>query len=254
MIKRVPRAPQRGPRRAHLGEARTKANGGDLAVEAKVLLDSVDELADLRVALKVPLDSEQSEAQAVEVVDAAAPMLVPALTEPLAVAKEVAADAGVTADALQENDDRLALMTEIYDIFSGAESQVTLSVRLMAKVQRGAHEAVDAAMAAFLADPQVPEAAKQEVRVELRLIEKVREVQAVSRQAQAERTTAEREAQAAALAAEQRREQVLRTLSRLRRGGTVTPEELRAAHEAVMGSAAEDRGASAADDRRGGGR
>lgn len=228
-IKEVPRPPRRGLRPGD--PERPSEPPADLRIEAKDLLKAVDELADLRVAMKVPLSAAAAEASAVEVVDPEASTLVANLLSPLRSTPALVNDSGVTPAALQESDERLDAMSTIYSQAAEAEVAVEQSIKVVTQVQRLLRPQVLRQAQLLLESKDLTDAQKQELAQELARIEREQRQVGEDRAAVAARTSAEQARNDAALAAELRNEEAMRTLARLRRGEAVDPAAVRSAFE-----------------------
>lgn len=224
----VPRPPRRGLR--ELTDVAPQAAPADLNVLPKVLLDGVDDLADICTEMKVPLQPTTSEERAFEVVDPQALTLAIIMALPLAGSSETAAESGVSIAELTESSDRLDHMTSLYDVARDGEERCAQSLRVMGKVQRDARGQLDRAARRLLQGNELSEAEKRDLLRELRIIDREVAAQAEDRQAAAARTVLQRDKTEAALAEEQRREELLRTMLKLKRGGSVTPEEVQRAY------------------------
>lgn len=228
-IQEVPRPLRRGLREAPAPvDPQTPC---DLDVGPEALLDGLDGLADIRSALQVPFAVEEAEARAFAITDPNASMTVATLLLPLKKAPQLAADSGVTADDLRTAQDRLDGMASIYEEAQEGEARCEQSLRVMGKVQRDLREQVDQLLPRLLSGAELSNDDKRDLQREVRAIERDRAALAESRQAAAARTAAAQDQADAAVAEEQRREDLLRTMIKLKRGGSATPEELRRAYE-----------------------
>lgn len=207
---------------------------GDVKISTQDIDKRIDSLAELRIALGVPLSADRSEARAFEVVDPTALLVSPVVTQAMTGLVPLAQESGVTDAELGERAEQVEQITLMMDLSADAEAAATDSQRVVAKVQRDLRQALHQQAEILAAGPELKPEEKRDLLLELRLLKKELEQVQKDRQQQADKTVADKAKAAARVAEEQKREDVLRTLSRLRGGGPVTTAELRQAYESLI--------------------
>lgn len=238
-IHKVPRPPRRGARslsgRTAPGEDLLGASPAALRAETEEVHRAFDAIAVLVAAVNVPPAAVDPETRAVEVVDPGALTVVPSLLSPLCQSPRLVRESGVDPASLQESADRVAAMSALHLQAQAAAEDVARSLQVVAQVQRQERQQVLHQARVLLDGAELSAAQKQDLAIDLRRIERIERVFYQRRAAEAARTTHAQAQAAAALAAEERRAEALRTQAKLRRGEPVDPEAIRSAFAELGG-------------------